>query len=507
MLPPWDYISAPSVIDHLWQSTVAAVAFLGLLAVGRRLSARTRLWLAWAALLKFLIPVAAFLNALSHTVAHNARPLPVWETPFSIPTALSDRVVESALVSKSSPSLSTGQIFAAIWLCGAVISICLSLLRSALLRRSISENTASVSKELQPHIEAAACRCGLKKAPHCQEVPDRFGPALIGTFSPTVILPSSLKSTLTPAELEAVLLHEFIHFRRKDNLLNFLRTLLVGLFWFNPIVWLLSQAIRRETERACDEAVLAHAVTPENYAESIVKTVRLLVGLPQKPMLGATSLRVADRVAAIQFYNQQKRWPACTTVFFLLAGGGLLAGCGLISIKSHQPTLYTAQTTPVETTTVPVPSPVTVKALPPSENIAATAVNSPPMPNPAVIAEEQKIAYACELFRTKFGGWPASIEDIASTFDGLNLSLFESMEFRAMAADKLSIRSISGGTNYGTSAYPREMSNTVQKLDAGETSRVESKMYSFTVHKVGQGEGHYAFTTLPPLPATTVINR
>src|SRR4051812_36559591 len=55
-------MTAPSplfLLNHLWQSTAAALAVLGLLLLSASLSARTRRALGWMALVKFALPLGA----------------------------------------------------------------------------------------------------------------------------------------------------------------------------------------------------------------------------------------------------------------------------------------------------------------------------------------------------------------------------------------------------------------------------------------------------------------
>ena len=50
------------ILNHLWQSSVVGLVILGLLLLGGQLSARTRRALAWLALAKFALPIAALVS-------------------------------------------------------------------------------------------------------------------------------------------------------------------------------------------------------------------------------------------------------------------------------------------------------------------------------------------------------------------------------------------------------------------------------------------------------------
>ncbi|HCT22833.1 MAG TPA: hypothetical protein DIW54_05665, partial [Chitinophagaceae bacterium] len=64
-------------------------------------------------------------------------------------------------------------------------------------------------------------------------------PLTIGWLKPVIILPLAAINNLTPKELDALLLHELIHIRRYDYLINHALVLSRALLSFNPFIWLL----------------------------------------------------------------------------------------------------------------------------------------------------------------------------------------------------------------------------------------------------------------------------
>ena len=63
------------------------------------------------------------------------------------------------------------------------------------------------------------------------------GPAVFGIFRPRLLLPNHLSVTLSDSELQHVLLHELVHIRRRDVLLNWVWISLQAWHWFNPVLW------------------------------------------------------------------------------------------------------------------------------------------------------------------------------------------------------------------------------------------------------------------------------
>ena len=61
-------------------------------------------------------------------------------------------------------------------------------------------------------------------------------PVTIGFLKPIILLPVAALNSLTPQQVEAVLLHELSHIRRYDYLINLVITLVHTLFYFNPFI-------------------------------------------------------------------------------------------------------------------------------------------------------------------------------------------------------------------------------------------------------------------------------
>jgi beta-lactamase regulating signal transducer with metallopeptidase domain/thiol-disulfide isomerase/thioredoxin len=95
-------------------------------------------------------------------------------------------------------------------------------------------------------------------------------PVLIGIVRPLILLPPAALAGWTPDEIEMVLLHELAHVRRWDNLINLLQRVVESLLFFHPVVWLVSNWVRREREACCDAAVVARTNRPHAYAEMLV---------------------------------------------------------------------------------------------------------------------------------------------------------------------------------------------------------------------------------------------
>jgi TonB family protein len=94
-----------------------------------------------------------------------------------------------------------------------------------------------------------------------------------GIRRPHILLPCDAHSW-TDARRRIVLAHELAHIRRGDWLAQMAADVLRTLFWFNPLAWIASARLRRESEHACDDEVLAEGVPAHEYADHLLDIAR-----------------------------------------------------------------------------------------------------------------------------------------------------------------------------------------------------------------------------------------
>lgn len=98
-------------------------------------------------------------------------------------------------------------------------------------------------------------------------------PTLYGVLRPKILLPGKYFAQFRNEELRHILLHEFVHYIRKDIVTNWLFTILLILNWFNPILWYASRKMREDQELSCDDRVISCLEEDEvrQYGYTIVK--------------------------------------------------------------------------------------------------------------------------------------------------------------------------------------------------------------------------------------------
>jgi bla regulator protein BlaR1 len=94
-------------------------------------------------------------------------------------------------------------------------------------------------------------------------------PVMVGFFKPVILFPFSLMSQLPPQQIEAVLLHELAHIKRKDYLVNLLQNVADIIFFFNPGVLWISSVIRDERENCCDDIAIEESKSKKEFVYAL----------------------------------------------------------------------------------------------------------------------------------------------------------------------------------------------------------------------------------------------
>jgi bla regulator protein BlaR1 len=297
------------VCNHLWQSTLFAgvIALLALLL--RKHQAKTRYWLWMAASAKFLIPFSLLVSLGSHmpwpshakTTSGTYTTINQITQPFSELTIIDSPTVASTSQPTGGPALvrSIPEVLAAIWLLGMIAMSCFWLVqwrRLSILMRSSQPLLEGREVDLLRKVERVA---GLERQTTLLSSCSPMEPGVFGIVRSTIVWPERISQYLDDLHLEAILIHEVCHVRRRDNLTSVVHMLVETIFWFHPMVWWMEAQLVKERERACDEQVLGICKQPRVYAESILKVCEFCV---EPPMVCVPGIRGGDlkkRIAQI----------------------------------------------------------------------------------------------------------------------------------------------------------------------------------------------------------------
>ena len=213
---------------HLTFASLVWVAAFGLTAL-LRASASTKYWIWVAASLNFMIPTGAILDRAFAANLSAARPVG-FIGRFGLAAA------ENAA------------IFGTVWLLGV---LCM-LIRLGLRLRAES-SPGRLQRTRRTDVADGV------RVEFCEDC----APGVTGILRTSILLPADAERLLTKPELNAVLLHELTHARRRDNLIRLLHELGLSLLWFHPLMWISGGRLALYREFSCDERVIERARGPE----------------------------------------------------------------------------------------------------------------------------------------------------------------------------------------------------------------------------------------------------
>ena len=253
---------------------VVALVLMGVARVTRaRYAAKWRcvIWALLCLRLIILLPLVPQVQApVQMTVPQIDRPVAVSAAPTVAPDGGTSSLLRPD-EREEAPGLTMSHIVSGVWLlgmCGVLVWSGVSHMR---LRRYLRRwATVETREEVCCRYAAQAQRLNLKRVPKLLACPGLEVPMLTGLVVPALMLPQ----VASPENgLDYALLHELIHYRRREIWLKALVMLSVSVHWFNPVMWLMVRQVDRDIELACDEMALT--VLPEEerlaYGETILQ--------------------------------------------------------------------------------------------------------------------------------------------------------------------------------------------------------------------------------------------
>jgi beta-lactamase regulating signal transducer with metallopeptidase domain len=176
------------------------------------------------------------------------------------------------LMPAATRTIETAEVLVVAWTIGAVALgtwLGINWLRLARRIRNTTEQPAALIARRFAEVKV---RIGLRRSARLLISRESLGPAALGWWQGTVIVPQSVVEHSSHTELDAIFAHELVHLRRFDPLVGTLQLAVQCLWWWHPAIWWANRQVRLERERSCDEAVLAQVdVRPADYARLLVE--------------------------------------------------------------------------------------------------------------------------------------------------------------------------------------------------------------------------------------------
>ena len=388
---------ALALVDFVWQGAAIGLATAFVLALSRRAGASVRYGMACAGLAAMtIVPVltaAGHLNAGSGVSTANA---------ITSETASPFATVATEPGSGQVLPVPRGARFrewleprlpavALLWSAGVLLMathLLAGWVRVKRIRRSASVLETS---HWPARVRAMAGRFAATRRVRLLVSSIVDVPAVIGCLRPAILVPASALSGLTPAHLEAILLHELAHVRRGDYLVNVVQCVVEVLLFYHPAVWWVSSQIRREREHCCDDVAASLCADRMTYARALT-SLEELRGPAPRLALGASG---GDLLARIRRLIEPERVSSprvsggfAMGIIVTVALFALGAQAGSLAIGADQSGTVVPPARPIEV------APIVTATTPTSPTTSGTPVALPARPNPTRPAEAAAPAMA-----------------------------------------------------------------------------------------------------------------
>lgn len=257
-----------------------------------------------------------------------ARPTPARLTarPGTESAALQAVVVAARRPTAPDADVRWTTVAATLWALGAVLLLG-SLLASAIRLAVATRRARPVDRPSWTTALASSTRtAGVARIVRLKESPRADMLATWGWRRPCLLIPAEALDW--PDErIRIVLGHELAHIRRGDWVWQMHATVVRAVFWWNPLAWMACHQVSVESERACDDSVLALGVAPHAYAEQLLAVARALrAAPPSSPAIAVPMARPSTlhrRIAAMLNPDLPRSTPSRLTTAVLV--GAVLA--------------------------------------------------------------------------------------------------------------------------------------------------------------------------------------
>jgi len=172
-----------------------------------------------------------------------------------------------------------------------------------------AESTPVSDIDILDRLSITAEQMGIKKPVELCVNPQVASPLLKGFFHPCIVLPSV---DISEKNFRYTMLHELMHYKRRDMFYKWLVQVTVCLHWFNPFVHLMGREITKACEFSCDEAILTkmRGASAEDYGKTLLDAMAA-VG-KYKESLGVVTLNenkkiLKERLRAIMNFERKSK--------------------------------------------------------------------------------------------------------------------------------------------------------------------------------------------------------
>ncbi len=358
------------VANWIWQGCAVTLAATIIMRVFTRASATTRYRVWWITLAIVLaLPWIPLLAPLSQTVAPPV-PLPEPATPTAIVLPNLPSWVVATLVGAW-----IGWVARSLWLVARALV--------ALARAKRSARPFPEARESQLCLWTGVKSTG--RAATLVVSDEVRSAAVLGLGRPTIAVAPAVLHDLDDRELDQILVHEWAHVQRLDDIGRLSQALVTAIAGLHPAIWWIDRQIDLERESACDDWSVNVIGSAKSYAACLIRLATLQNGHGHSLLMPAAwspstlTTRIVRVLDSRRSRSTRRRLPSLACMSSLLVATALVAAGFELVVKPQ------SAPDPQRSSLFNRPTPA-----PQSRNATPVATNAPAASAPATTATERR---------------------------------------------------------------------------------------------------------------------
>lgn len=171
------------------------------------------------------------------------------------------------------PKFTLLNLLVSVWIVGSVIYILWVMIKYYKAVKALKANVIDGTPEMQAKLDLISQKCGIRRKVKLKITDCVISPVTYGFFNHVILIPNR---EFDDRDFGYIAMHECYHIKNKDIWIKLLTEIYCGIFWWNPLVYLLKKDLSFCLELRCDKRVTKALDDYErcNYGQVLVTELK-----------------------------------------------------------------------------------------------------------------------------------------------------------------------------------------------------------------------------------------
>lgn len=171
------------------------------------------------------------------------------------------------------PKYTLLNLLVSVWIVGSVIYILWVMIKYYKAVKALKANVIDGTPEMQAKLDLISQKCGIRRKVKLKITDCVISPVTYGFLNHVILIPNR---EFDDRDFGYIAMHECCHIKNKDIWIKLLTEIYCGIFWWNPLVYLLKKDLSFCLELRCDKRVTKALDDYErcNYGQVLVTELK-----------------------------------------------------------------------------------------------------------------------------------------------------------------------------------------------------------------------------------------